>query len=139
MLTLTHHSMNKFIKSGLIGLMAIAVVGTPVALRAQATNAPAKKTTAAKTPTNKSIPFRGNIKGIDNTAKTISDGNETIQSPSKPKTTKGGKPATLSEGAVGDPIAGAYHKEADGKLNAVSVRFGPKVTVEPSNTKTNKS
>jgi hypothetical protein len=131
--------MNKFIKSGFIGLMAIAMVGTPVALHAQAaTNAPAKKASASKTPTTKTIPFRGNIKAIDNTAKTISIGNETIQVTSETKITKAGKPATLTDGAVGEPVAGAYHKEADGKLDAISVRFGPKPAAESSNTKTNK-
>jgi len=132
--------MNKFIKSGLIGLMAIAVVGTPVALHAQAaTNAaPAKKASKAKTPVNKTIPFRGKIKAIDNTAKTISIGNETIQVTSETKITKQGKPATLADGVVNEPVTGAYHKDADGKLNAVSVRFGPMVVMEPSNTKTNK-
>jgi Cu/Ag efflux protein CusF len=124
--------MNKLIKFGFIGLMAIAVVGTPVALHAQATNAPAKKA-SAKSPTNKTIPFHGNIKAIDNTAKTISIGNEIIQVTSETKITKLGKPATLSDGIAGEPVAGAYHKGTDGKLDAVSVRFGPKPAAETSN------
>ncbi|HWC60145.1 MAG TPA: hypothetical protein VHC44_10675 [Verrucomicrobiae bacterium] len=130
--------MNKFIKSVLIGLMAIAVVGTPLALHAQATNAPAPGKKAAKRTANQVIPFRGKVKAIDNSAKTLSVGNETFQITSETKIIKLGKPATLSDGVVDEPVAGAYHKDADGKLNAVSVRFGPKPIMESGTTKTNK-
>jgi hypothetical protein len=39
---------------------------------------------------------------------------------------KSGKPATLADGTVGDEVAGSYRKDADGKNNAVSIRFGAK-------------
>lgn len=133
--------MKKLVISGFVGLLAIAVVGTPLALRAQATNSPAaeKKAAAAaeKKATPKSIPFRGNVKAIDNNAKTLSVGKETFQITSETKITKLGKPATLSDGAEGEMVGGSYHKEADGKLIALSVRFGPKTPTESSNTKTN--
>ena len=127
--------MNKFmLKFALLGLLAVAVAGTPVALRAQdTTNAPA----AAKKPSKRVIPFHGKLKAIDNTAKTISVGTETIQITSETKITKVGKPATLEDGTVGDNVAGAYRKDADGNLNAISLRFGPKVPAATSNTKTN--
>jgi hypothetical protein len=128
--------MKKLLLSGLVALLAIAMVGTPVALRAQTTNAPAKK--AEKKPGNGPLPFHGNIKSIDNSAKTLSVGKETFQITSETKITKQGKPATLADGAEGEPVAGSYKKEADGKLNAVSIRFGPKPPTESSNTKTNK-
>ena len=63
--------MKKFILSGLVGLLAIAVAGTPLALRAQAsTNASAaeKKARAEKMAgvekktAPKSLPFRGKVK-----------------------------------------------------------------------------
>ena len=130
--------MKKLILSGLVGLLAMAMVGTPVALRAQTTNAPAKKGPAAKKPGNDQLPFHGNIKAIDNTAKTLSVGKETFQITSETKIMKQGKPATLEDGEVGQAVAGSYKKEADGKLNAVSIRFGPKPPAESSNTKTNK-
>ncbi len=37
--------------------------------------------------------------------------------------TKDGKPAVLAT-AVGEPVRGAYKKNADGKLDAVTIRFG---------------
>jgi Domain of unknown function (DUF5666) len=127
--------MKKLILSGLVGLLAIAVVGTPVALRAQAaTNA----VTAGKKAAPKTFPFRGNVKAIDNSAKTLSVGKETFQITSETKIIKMGKPATLADGAAGDMVGGSYHKDADGKLTAISVRFGPKAPTESSNTKTNK-
>jgi Cu/Ag efflux protein CusF len=137
------NSMKKLIHSGLMGTLAIALIGTPVALRAQtSTNAPTKVKKAAapkkEKAAPKSIPFHGNIKAIDNTAKTISIGKETIQVTSETKITKANKPATLADGAEGDMVAGSYHKDADGKLNALTVRFGPKVPTESSNTSTNK-
>jgi len=134
--------MKKILLSGLAGLLAIAMVGTPVALHAQdATNAPApgKRVTSVKKLAPKSIPFRGNVKAIDNNAKTLTVGKETFQITSDTKIIKMGKPATLADGAEGEMVGGSYHKDADGKLNALSIRFGPKApTAEPSNTRTNK-
>ena len=131
--------MNQFIKSACIGLMAIAVVGTPLALHAQAaTNAPAAAKKPAKKSANQTIPFHGKVKAIDDNAKTLSVGKETIQVTHETKIIKMGKPATLTDGAVDEEVAGSYHKDADGKLIAVSIRFGPKPVIEPSNTKTNK-
>ena len=122
--------MNQFIKSGFIGLIAIAVVGTPWALHAQAaTNAPAAAKKTAKKSANQSIPFHGKVKAIDNNAKTLSVGTETFQITSETKIIKMGQPATLSDGAVDEEVAGAYHKDAEGKLNAVSIRFGPNTTI----------
>jgi len=126
--------MKKLLLSGFAGMLAIALVGTPAAVHAQAsTNAPEKKLAPAKKQTNNGIPFRGNVKAIDNNAKTLSVGKETFQITSETKIIKMGKPATLADGAVGDMVGGQYHKDADGKLVATSVRFGPKAPVEESN------
>ena len=131
--------MKKLILSGLMGLLAVAMVGTPVASRAQAsTNAPAAEKKPAKKAAPKSIPFRGNIKAIDNTAKTLTVGKETFQVTSETKIIKMGKPATLADGVEGEMVGGSYHKDTDGKLIALTVRFGPKAPTESSNTKTNK-
>jgi hypothetical protein len=53
-------------------------------------------------------------------------GKRTFQITSETKIKKGGKPATLDDGVVGEDVGGYYHNGEDGKLNAVSVRFGPK-------------
>ncbi len=128
--------MNKkfILKLSLLGLLAVAVAGTPLALREQttSTNAVPKKKTS-----NRILPFHGKLKAIDNTATTITVGTETIQITSETKSTKLGKPATLEDGTVGDDVAGAYRKDAEGKSDAVSLRFGLKPTPE-SGSKTNK-
>jgi hypothetical protein len=125
--------MNKFlVKLGLLTLLAMGMAATPISLRAQNTNtaaAPEKK------PSHRVLPFHGKLKSIDNTAKTISVGTETIQITSETIITKAGKPATLEDGTAGDTVAGAYRKDTEGKLNAVSLRFAP--TIPASNTKTN--
>ena len=102
--------MKKLILSGFIALLAIAMVGTPIALRAQSTNAPAKKAPAAKKPGNDQLPFRGNVKSIDNNAKTLSVGKETFQITSETKIIKMGKPATLADGVEGEMVSGSYKK-----------------------------
>ena len=38
--------------------------------------------------------------------------------------TKDGKPAVLADGVAGEPVRGAYRKNEDGKLDAVTVRLG---------------
>src|SRR6185312_10440409 len=131
--------MKRLILSGLAGLLAIALVGTPMALRAQAsTNSTAQKKAATETKALvKLIPFRGKVKAIDNNAKTLSVGKETFQITSGTKIIKLGKPATLADGAEGDEVAGQYRKDADGKLTATSVRFGAKNPAVSSDTKTN--
>lgn len=123
--------MNKFlVRWSLLGLLTVAVVGAPAMVRAQnTTNAPAKTI-------HRFLPFHGRIKAIDKTNKTVSVGNEVFQVTSETKITKENKPATLEDGTVGEEIAGTYRKEADGKLNALSLRIGPKPAA-PSNTKTN--
>ena len=134
--------MNKFVlRFGLASFLAITLAitlaGTPKALQAQQTPPPLP-VTPRKTSTHVTA-FRGFLKEIDNKAKTISIGKETIQITSETKITRGGKPATLNDGAVGDLVGGAYRKDADGKLNAVSLRFAPKPTPESGETKTNKT
>ena len=37
---------------------------------------------------------------------------------------KDDKPAILSDGAVGEPVRGAYKKDKGGKLNATTIHFG---------------
>src|SRR6266542_1390773 len=65
--------------------------------------------------------FRGKIDAVDKTAKTIKVGERTFQVTAETRMMKAGKPATLDDAVVGDEIGGTY-KEADGKLNAVSLR-----------------
>ena len=129
--------MNKFVlRFGLAGFLALALVGTPGTVQAQ--TAPTNPIAPRKI-ANRETAFRGPLKAIDKTAKTISVGKDTIQITSETKITRAGKPATLEDGAVGDLVGGSYQKDADGKLNAMRLRFAPKPTPESSETKTNKT
>lgn len=115
------------LKLSLAALLAVTVVGTPVCVRAQSTNAPEKKAKhTSEASKHSTLPFHGKLKAVDNTAKTISVGEQTLEITSETKIMKGGKPATLTDGVIGDEVSGAYKKSEDGKLTAVSVRFGPK-------------
>ena len=62
---------------------------------------------------------------MNKAAKTIKVGERTFQVTSETRIMKAGKPATIDDAVVGDEIGGTY-KEADGKLNAVSLRLGPR-------------
>ncbi len=120
-------------------LLAVTMAGTPVALRAQtATNGP-----AYPPPYQSHGPCHTLFAAsfvIDNSAKTITVGTLTLQITSETIITKMAKPATLADGVEGDVVGGAYRKDADGKLNAVSLRFGPKPPPpETGEMKTNKS
>lgn len=132
--------MIKFLlKFSLLGLMAMAAAGTPLMLHAQEATATTTNATPkpAKQPSKRVIPFRGKLKAVDTSAKTVSVGNQTIQVTSETRITKMGKPATLEDGEVGENVTGACRKDAEGKLNAITLRFGPKMPEATSNTKTN--
>lgn len=122
------------LKLGFLSLLAVAVAGTPIALRAQdttATNKPVAKPRA--------LPFHGKLKAVDNTAKTITIGTHTIQITSETKINKDGKPAMLADGVVGENVSGLVKRTADGKFEALSVNFGEKAkaAAPASTTKTN--
>jgi Cu/Ag efflux protein CusF len=111
----------KLIAIGLVAAFALAATGT---VQAQ----DKKPTAAADAKKNGVVPFRGKINEIDKAAKTINIGKEkkrTIQITDKTKVTKDGKAATLSDANVGDEVGGSY-RDVDGKLEANSLRIGPK-------------
>jgi hypothetical protein len=114
-------------KITVLSLFAAALVAMPVLSRAEGTNAPAASDqTAPAKPKKNNPPFHGNLKAVDTSAKTLTVGTLTLQITSDTKITKDGKPATLSDGVVGEPVSGSYTKTADGKLNALIVHFGAK-------------
>ncbi len=114
----------------LLTLCAAAILAAPASSRAQAaTNAPAA---AAQTPSVKkhtatpsaTLPFNGTLTAVDTNAMTLTVEKRTFNMTSETIVTKDDKPAVLAEGVVGGPVSGAYKKNADGKLDAVTVRFG---------------
>lgn len=114
-----------FGKITLATILAAMVVGVPVRVSADdsATNtppAPAKP---------KATMFRGKLAAVDATAKTITVENKTKEKrtfgiTSDTKIVKDGKPATLSDGVVGEDVSGSSATGSDGKPVAKFVRFG---------------
>jgi hypothetical protein len=121
---------NSLLRFSLLGLLAVAMAGTPIALRAQNAPAAAPKKAAPRTQS-----VHGKLKAVDNTAKTLSVGQQTIQITSETKITKANKPATLTDGVVGEDVVVSYKKTADGKLDATTVRFGAKPAAAAPETK----
>jgi hypothetical protein len=122
------------VKFTALSLFAATVVATPLNLRAQetTTNAPAMH---KHTQHDHSV-FNGKLSAIDKNAQTLKVGERTFEINSETKITKAGKPATLSDGVVGEPVAGAYKKSEDGKMTATSIRFGAKPDSEKKKKKT---
>jgi hypothetical protein len=79
---------------------------------------------------NRPYPFNGRISAVDKINKTITVGQtekkRVFQITSETRMVKAGKPAILDDAVVGEEVGGLYRKTDDGKLEAVSLRFGPK-------------
>ena len=132
--------MKTMLKLSAITLLAVAIAGRPVQLLAQSTNqAPAQKTTTSekKAPTEKkeagkaekkpsAHPFHGKLAAVDKVAKIITVGKSTYQITSETKIKKSGQPAMLEDGVVGEEVSGYVKPDAQGKLAATTVNFGPK-------------
>ncbi|MEO7298018.1 MAG: hypothetical protein ABI042_05515 [Verrucomicrobiota bacterium] len=106
-------------------LVAFAVT-TTISLRAED-----KPTTAAEPKKERPKTFSGKINEIDKAAKTINIGKtkkKTIHITDKTKITPAGK--TLDDAKVGDDVGGSYRESADGKMEANSLRIGPKAEGE---------
>ena len=126
--------MKSILKIGALSLLTAAIAAAPTQLLAQSTNTHSadKKATAATpdTATKKKAahPFHGKLAAVDKVAKTIKVGESTYQVTSATKITKAGKPATLEDGVIGDPVSGYVKPAADGKMTATSLNFGAKAT-----------
>lgn len=109
-------------------------VAAPVSAPPPAVAATTATTTAPATPAGKSkssvLPFHGKLKAVDAAGGTVSIGTRTFTITSETIIIKNGKPATLSDGVVGDETGGAYKKTADGKLVITKLRFGAKTADE---------
>ena len=124
--------MTSLLKLGAFGLLAAALAGSPAQLLAQTTNNPTatKKATVTKkdaaTKSKAAHPFHGKLAAVDKIAKTIKVGESVYQITSETKITKDGKPATLEDGIVGEPVTGYVKPAEGGKMAATTVRFGAK-------------
>jgi hypothetical protein len=91
-----------------------------------ATTASPAASPAAKSATRPTA-FHGKITAVDQTAKTFNIGaNETFKVTDSTVITKGGKPATMADIVENEQARGAYLKQADGTLEAKTVKIGAK-------------
>ena len=119
--------MTKFItRLTFVGLLAAVSAGAPIRVLAE-DKPKAEKNEPSKGEKKRGVtPFNGKLAAVDKTAKTIKVGERTFQITSETKLHKGGKPATLDDAVVGEAVGGAARPTDDGKLAAVTVRFGPR-------------
>lgn len=116
-------------KITLASILAAVMVGMPARLMADDSATTTNKVTK---PHAAGTRFFGKLSAVDSTAKTITVENKTkdkrtFEITSETKITKEGKPATLSDGTVGEDVGGTYATGADGKMTAKTVRFGKPV------------
>jgi len=118
-----------------LSLLATAVIAMPVVSRAQnnGANPPANpgQTEPAKPDKHTATPFKGTVTAVDTKAMTMTVKSRTFEVTSDTKITKDGKPAILSDIAVGDKVGGAYKKVEGGKLVATTINAGAKPAAEP--------
>jgi hypothetical protein len=130
--------MKRLNKLTLASLLATALIG--MAVSTQAEDQKPAATPAAPAPQRDKIPFHGRLAAVDKAAMTLTlEGKESqriFQLTAETKLTKAGQPATLDDAVLGEEAAGSYKKTEDGKLMALSVRFGPKPEGEKPGRKT---
>lgn len=80
-------------------------------------------------------PFHGKLEAVDRAAMTLTIAGKTksrtLHVTSHTRFTKEGKPATFTDGVVGEEVAGTTKKGPDGILEALTVRYGAKPTPNP--------
>jgi len=121
--------MKKQIARLTLSLFATAIIAAPMLSRAQdnSTNPPAApaQTEPAKPKKHEGLVFRGSVSAVDAKAMTLTVAKRTFEVTSDTKITKDGKPAILSDIAVGDKVGGAY-KKTDDKFTATTINVGKK-------------
>ena len=87
----------------------------------------------------RAIPFRGTISAVDQSAKTFTIAGKTttrvFKVSEKTTVTKNGAAATMADIAADEAVTGSYWKQADGTLEAKSVKIGGKTDAEKASSK----
>lgn len=121
---------------------ALALCGPMTALAASKkaaspTPAASASPAAAASPAMKaprSIPFRGMVASVDQNAKTFTiagkEASRTFMVTEKTTVTKAGTAAAMKDLAANDAVRGSYWKQADGKLEARTVKIGAMTDAE---------
>jgi hypothetical protein len=110
------------LKISLLTVVATAMVALAPASRADDTNAAA----ASDQPSMKGK-ISGMVSSVDTNAMTIAVGNQTYSVSDDSQISRNGKPATITDIVVGDPVKGSYTKDADGKMTLTKAKFGKKM------------
>ena len=113
-------------KIAVLSLFTAIMVAVPSFVCAQGATTNAPSSGQSTPPKHNIIPFHGKLDAVNTNAMTLTVGNRTFQVTPDTKIFKNGKPATLAEGVVGEPVRGTYKKTETGKLEALSVHFGAK-------------
>jgi Cu/Ag efflux protein CusF len=104
--------------------------------KASASASASASATAAETKAPRPIPFHGVISAVDQAAKTFTIAGKTksrvFKVGDKAEITKGGSPATMSDIAENSEVSGSYWKNADGSLEAKTVKIGPAAKAKAS-------
>ncbi|MDQ6625637.1 MAG: hypothetical protein M3Y69_05780 [Verrucomicrobiota bacterium] len=92
---------------------------------------------AAKAP--RAIPFRGKVSAVDSGASTFTIAGKkesrVFKMTDKTKVTKGGAAATMVDITADAAVSGSYWKQADGTMEAKSVKISDKAAGEASDSK----
>jgi Domain of unknown function (DUF5666) len=96
---------------------------SPATTASPATSPPTMTSPAAK-PAMRPLAFRGQITAVDQSAKTFTVGNQTFKVTEATVITKGGNAATITDIVQNEKARGAYLKQADGTLEAKTVKIG---------------
>ena len=91
---------------------------------------------AAASPSMRAIPYHGMISAVDQSAKTFTiagkEKSRVFMVTDKTTVTKDDQPATMSDIAEKEEVRGSYWKNADGSLEAKSVKLGAKTEKKKS-------
>jgi hypothetical protein len=136
------HSLNRALGIGLVLVAtAIPLNSAHAAERQQPrSTTPGVDANGAAEPDSKPryLPFHGKIDKVDRAAKTITltgEKHRVVQITAETRIVKAGKPATIEAAVVGEEVGGSAQRLADGRLQARSLRLGPKPDA-PSKKKT---
>ena len=99
---------------------------TPATTATPATSPSVTPKSAAMRP----MPFRGTVTVVDQTAKTFTIGKQTFKVTDTTIITKSGNPATMADIVQNEKARGTALKQADGTMEAKTVKIGPKAPGE---------
>ena len=118
----------------LAGGVCAASLAFCMPLNAQLSPATSPKATAPAKKAARPLPFHGNISAVDQNAKTFTvggkQGSRVFKVTENTTITKAGAAATMTDIVENEKARGTYLKNADGTLEAKTVKIGPKTEGE---------